>query len=71
MFDTQAFRSWPQIVLGAILFAVLFGSAVAMGEALLDGAVRMTRTVLGLGTAAFLGYIGVAVIVRYEGDHPH
>ncbi|MEX0746760.1 MAG: ABC transporter permease [Rhodothermales bacterium] len=66
MFDSQAFRTWPLIVLGAISFAVLFGSAFAMGEALFDGSFQVTRTVVGLGAAAFVGYIGVALIVRYE-----
>jgi hypothetical protein len=68
MFDSQAFRTWPHIFFGAFLFAILFGSAVAMGEALFDGSLRMTRAVVGLGAAAFIGYVGVAIIVRYEGD---
>ena len=67
MFDGQAFESWYHIVLGALCFAVLFGAAVAMGEALFDGSLRVTRSVVGLGGGAFLGYIGVAMLVRYEG----
>lgn len=67
MFDSQAFRSWPHILVGACCFALLFGVAVAMGEALFDGTIRLTRTVAGFGACAFLGYVGVALILRNEG----
>ena len=68
MFDSQAFQSWSHIIVGAFVFALLFAAAVAMGEALFEGSIRVSRAVVGLGGGAFLGYIGVAVIVRHESE---
>lgn len=67
MFDGQVFQSWYHIVLGALCFAILFGATVAMGEALFDGSFGVSRAVVGLGGGAFVGYIGVALLVRHEG----
>lgn len=67
MFDSQAFHSWLHVLFGAGVFAVLFGLMVAMGEALFDGHFRPTRVTLGIAAGAFIGYIGVATLIRYEG----
>lgn len=67
MFTGTAFESWPIILLGALIFASLFGIAAFMGDALLvESIVRPGRTAVGLGVAAFAGYIGVALIIRFE-----
>lgn len=67
MFDSQAFHSWPYIILGAGVFAILFGLVVAMGEALFDGYFRPSRVSLVLAAGAFIGYLGVALLIRFEG----
>ena len=67
MFDSQAFHSWPHILIGAGIFAILFFVVVAMGEALFDGYLRPSRASLGLAAGAFIGYLGVALLVRHEG----
>ncbi|MEX0599884.1 MAG: hypothetical protein WD021_08365 [Rhodothermales bacterium] len=67
MFTSRAFASWPLIILGALVFATLFGTATFMGDALLvESLVRPGRAVVGLGLAAFAGYIGVALLIRFE-----
>ena len=66
MFDSDAFSSWIYIVVGAGVFATLFGVMTAMGEALFDGYFGPTRASLALAAGAFLGYVAVAMLVRYE-----
>ncbi len=66
MFDGQAFHSWSHIFLGAAVFAILFGVMTAMGEALFDGYFRPSRVSLALAAGAFIGYLCVALLVRYE-----
>lgn len=66
MFGPEAFQSWLVIAFSALCFGFLFGLAVLMGEALFDGSVRMTRSVVGLGLGAALGYVGVAFLIRHE-----
>lgn len=64
MFDEQAFHSWPYVFAGAVLFALLFVVAGLMIELVFDGAFRVTRSVVGLGAGAFVGYVAVASILR-------
>lgn len=67
MFTSRAFESWSIILLGALVFASLFGIAAFMGDALLvESLVEPGRTATGLGMAAFAGYIGVALLIRFE-----
>jgi len=67
MFTGSAFESWPMIFVGALIFATLFWIAAFMGDALLvESLVHPGRTAVGLGGAAFAGYIGVALIIRLE-----
>ena len=63
MFDAQAFRSWPIVLAGAAGFAVLFALAAMMSELLLDGAFRITRSVVAIGLAAFFGYLMIAMML--------
>lgn len=66
MFDSQAFHSWSHILIGAGVFAILFGIMTAMGEALFDGQFRPSRASMGVAAGAFVGYLGVAILLRYE-----
>ncbi|MFQ5569639.1 MAG: hypothetical protein ACE5G0_08180 [Rhodothermales bacterium] len=66
MFDDQAFYSWPLILVGALLFAGLFSGLALMTEFLFEGMFRLTPGVVGFGTAAFLGYVGAAVLLRHR-----
>ena len=70
MFDEQAFLTWPLILVGAALFAGMFMLLALMAELLLDGAFRMTPGVVGFGVAAFIGYVGTAVILRQDRSSP-
>lgn len=68
MFTGSAFESWSTIIACALVFATLFWIAAFMGDALLvESLVYPGRTAAALGAAAFVGYIGVALIIRLEG----
>ncbi len=64
MFDDQAFATWPLILGGATLFALLFTLLALMTELLFEGAFRVTPSVVGFGVTAFIGYVGTAAILR-------
>ncbi len=64
MFDDRAFHSWPLILGGAALFAALFALLALMTEFLFEGSFRVTVAVVGFGVAAFVGYVGTAMILR-------
>lgn len=64
MFDDQAFQSWPIILVGAALFAGLFALLALLTEVIFEGAPEVTGSVVGFGGAAFLGYVGTAVLAR-------
>ena len=66
MFESHGFHSWLHVFVGACVFALMFGFMVASGEALFDGHVQPSRHSVGLSAVAFLGYIGVAVLVRRD-----
>lgn len=67
MFTSTAFSSWPAVILGASVFATLFGIATFMGDALLvESLTEPGRTSLGLAAGAFVGYVGVAYLIRRE-----
>lgn len=70
MFGNHAFQSWAVIFVGAVFFAMLFMMLGMMTELLFEGAFRMTPGVLGFGLAAFVGYVGVAIVLR-RGNAPH
>ncbi|MFB6274276.1 MAG: ABC transporter permease [Salinibacter sp.] len=67
MFDARAFRTWTHVVAGACLFGVLFLTIMVMAEEVLGNGARVTRAGLTLSMAAFLGYIGVAWLIRLNG----
>jgi len=69
MFEDQAFRSWPLIFAGAGIFGLLFGCVALLTEVLFEGKPHLTPTVIGFSTAAFLGYVGAAWIIR-RGEPP-
>ena len=70
MFDRRAFRSWPRILLGGLGFGALFALVVLLADALFDGGFRLSRRVVGFGTAAFAGYVGTAWLVRLGAPGP-
>lgn len=69
MFGEQAFRTWPHVLLGALWFAGLFGLAALMADRLFNGNFEPTRRVWALAVAAFIGYIGTAMLIR-SGSRP-
>ncbi|MDX1546243.1 MAG: hypothetical protein R3247_04610 [Rhodothermales bacterium] len=64
MFDDQAFRTWPLILLGAAVFAGCFALLALMTEWLFEGVLTVTSSVVGFGVTAFVGYVGTAMILR-------
>ena len=64
MFDDQAFQSWPLIFVGASVFAGLFAFLALMTEVIFEGTPEVTRSVVGFGVLAFVGYVGTAALVR-------
>ncbi len=61
-----AFHSWPVVLLGAVLFAGLFALMAMLSDLLFDGVLRVTPRVLSFGALAFVGYLGVSALIRYQ-----
>ena len=70
MFGNHAFQSWAVILVGAVMFAMLFMILAMMTELLFEGAFQMTLGVMGFGLAAFVGYVGAAVLLRRDNTPP-
>ena len=70
MFGNHAFQSWAVILVGAVMFAMLFMILGMMTELLFEGAFQMTLGVMGFGLAAFVGYAGAAVLLRQDNAPP-
>ncbi len=70
MFGNHAFQSWAVILVGAVMFAMLFMILGMMTELLFEGAFQMTPGVMGFGLAAFVGYVGAAVLLRRDNAPP-
>ena len=66
MFNLRAFQSWPLIIIGAATISTLFMVIMLMAEQMFEGRMRMTRAVVGIGVAAFLGYVATALLVRRQ-----
>lgn len=66
MFDDQAFASWPLILSGAALFAMLFTLLMMLADLLFDGTFEVTRGAISIGGAAFAGYVVAALIRRHN-----
>jgi hypothetical protein len=69
MFSNELFRSWLFILLGGACFALIFGGIVMMSEVLFFEATHVSSAVKGIAGLSFLGYIGLAWLLRTsEGD---
>ncbi|MCS3656845.1 ABC transporter permease [Salinibacter ruber] len=70
MFRGRAFRTWTHVVAGACGIALLFLVVMVMAEAVIGEGARVTRAGLTVSAAAFLGYIGIAWLVRRDDARP-
>ncbi len=70
MFSGRAFRTWTHVVAGACGIAALFLGVMVMAEEVIGDRARVTRAALVMSAAAFLGYIGVAWLIRRDEAHP-
>lgn len=66
MLEDDVIFAWPGALIVAICLGCLFTLLVVLGEAALGEAMRLTREAVGLGLAAFIGYLVVVLIVRRE-----
>lgn len=64
MFDGRAFRTWTHVIVGACGISGLFFLVMVMAEEVVGDGARVTRAGLLMSAAAFLGYIGVAWLIR-------
>lgn len=74
MFGEQAFQSWPLVIAGALLFSAMFTLLALMAELLFEGAFRVTGEVKAFAVASFVGYVGIAFLLRrghVSSDEPH
>ncbi len=61
MFSEQAFRTWPRILGGGLLFSTLFTLVVFMADRLIAAPARPVERLLAFGALAFVGYLGAAL----------
>ena len=66
MFGSGVFESWLTILLGALIFAMLFSIVGMMSDFVLDGEMHFTNKSAALGALAFVGYMGVATFLRIQ-----
>ena len=66
MFGERAFRTWPHVIAGACGISVLFLGVMVMAEEVIGDGARVTRVGLTMSAAAFIGYIGVAWLIRLD-----
>jgi hypothetical protein len=66
MFSSELFRSWLFILISGACFAAFFGAIVLMSETLFFEASGLSSTVKGIAGLSFLGYVGVAWLIRTE-----
>jgi hypothetical protein len=66
MFGGRAFRTWEHVVLGACSISILFLGVMVLAEEVVGDGARVTRAGLIMSAAAFLGYIGVAWVIRLD-----
>ena len=62
--DDRAFATWTRVLLGALLFASLFGVAHVMGVLVLEQRLSVERSSWLLAGIAFWGYVLVATWIR-------
>jgi hypothetical protein len=66
MFNERAFRSWGDVLIGACVVSGLFLGLMLMVEEVVGDGARLSRAVLTVTGAAFLGYLGTAWIIRLD-----
>jgi uncharacterized membrane protein YqjE len=66
MFNERAFRTWGDVLVGACVVSGLFLSLMLMVEEVVGDGARLSRAVLTITAAAFLGYLGTAWIIRLD-----
>jgi|GEM_PF-1063130 len=66
MFGNRAFESWPLVIAGGAIFSGLFMLVLIMADLVLEEPVGSTVEVVSFGAVAFIGYIGVAFILRQD-----
>ncbi len=66
MFGNRAFNSWPLVFIGAALFSGFFMVLLLMTDAVMEESVGSISSVLSFGAVAFVGYVGVAFILRQD-----
>ena len=66
MFGERAFRTWSHVLAGACGIAVLFLGVMVMAEEVIGDGARVTRAGLTMSAAAFVGYVGVAWLIRLD-----
>ncbi len=64
MFGSGVFQSWLAILLGGLIFAILFIIVGMMSEFVMDGGMQLSNKAASLGALAFVGYMGVATFIR-------
>ncbi len=70
MFDGRAFRTWTHVLVGACGLSILFLGIMVMAEEVIGDGARVTRVGLMMSAAAFVGYLGVAWLIRLEEARP-
>lgn len=66
MFDEWAFRTWGHVLVGACVLSSLFLGLMLMTEEVVGGGARLSRAVVIVTIASFVGYLGTAWIIRRE-----
>lgn len=70
MFDGRAFRTWTHVLVGACSLSILFLGIMVMAEEVIGDGARVTRVGLMMSAAAFVGYLGVAWLIRLDEARP-
>ena len=63
MGESHLFNAWPQIFLGALLFALVFELPLVLADYLTEGMLGLSWSTLAFGVAAFLGYSAVGGVI--------
>ena len=67
-FDDRAFESWTQLVVGGILFGILFELPIVLFDFLVEGQLMLTRAAVLLGLGGFVGYVCVGAVIKAQGE---
>lgn len=66
MFGNQLFKNWLIVVVSACCFSGLFALVLYMSETLFFGWDESSSAVAGIAILSFVGYLGVAALIRSE-----